>query len=599
MRYEKAISVGQPNRSRPDRRGAVGTRFALAVLAVVALVGGGTIWWTISASGGGHQDALIDKAVKSDFILEVTEQGEIESANKQEIRCEVKSRNTSGTAILRIVPEGTNVQSGDFLVEFDSSALEDQRVQQQKMVNASYAAMIQAQNTHDVALISEKEYLEGTFKENKEMIESQIFVAKENLRRAQEYLEWSRRMVAKRYMPQLQLEADQFAVERNKKDLSAVKTQLDVLERFTRAKMLKTLESAIVTAKARWESDRASHGLEESKLKEIDEQIKKCVIYAPSAGQVKYAHRKNRHGGQDFVVEEGAMLRELQAVIRLPDPSRMQVKLKINESVVDMVRSGMPASIRLIGLKDVVLAGTVERVNQYSEPSSWRKANVKEYAAIVRIDHQDDRLRSGMTAEVTIVCQYIPNVMQVAVQTVHHHGPDYYCFVKTKDGYQARKVAIGATNDKHVVITDGLTEGEEVTLNPRRFLGEVELPKLTAEEAQQVVKSGKISPELAARASSAVPNGSRRSPGERPRGSGQAGGPGRSGSSADRTGSMFDRFDKNKDGKLAMDELPERMRSWLAQADTSGDGVIDRSELTAAMGNRGEGGRRRGSGAGG
>ncbi len=99
-----------------------------------------------------------------------------------------------------------------------------------------------------------------------------------------------RKMVAKRYVPQLQLEADQFAVERNKKDLSAVKTQLDVLERFTRAKMLKTLESDIVTAKAKWESEKASHGLEENKLKEIDEQptvMRKLIqAYTDEAGQV-------------------------------------------------------------------------------------------------------------------------------------------------------------------------------------------------------------------------------------------------------------------------------------------------------------------------
>ena len=104
----------------------------------------------------------------------------------------------------------------------------------------------------------------------------------------------------------------------------------------------------------------------------------------------------------------------------------------------------------------------------------------------------------------------------VPTQARHAHGSNnYYCFLKTQDGHEARKVSIGPTNDKYVVITDGLAVDEEVTLNPRRFLGEVELPVLTAGEAQQVVKSVPISPGLAAGASSVSPDGAGKSAGGR------------------------------------------------------------------------------------
>jgi len=487
MNYDQRKAGGHQRR---DRRGAVGLRFTLYVLTGVVLAGGGAIWWAVSSSGGAREIALVEKVALQEFILQVTERGEVESANKQEIRCEVKSRNTSGTAILRLVPEGTFVQPGDFLVEFDSSALEDRRVSQQKDVSTSYAAMIQAQNKYEVAMISKQEYIEGTFKEATELVESEVFVAAENLRRAQEYLEWSRKMAAKRYVPQLQLEADQFAVEKARKDLIAVNTKMDVLQRFTRAKALKTLDGDILTSKAEWDANQAKYDSEVVWLKEIDAQIKKCVIYAPSAGQVKYAHRKDGHRGQDFIVEEGAILREMQPVIRLPDPSEMQVKVKVSESVVDLVKAGMPVSIRVTGLKDVELSGSVARINEYSEPSNWRTANVKEYAAIVRIDGQHDRLRSGMSAEVTIVCRYLPEAVQVPVQALHAHGPSYYVFVKTPGGVQARQVVIGPTNDKHAVVMDGVAVGEEVTLNPRRFLSEVDLPVLTAVEAVRLTGKG-------------------------------------------------------------------------------------------------------------
>ena len=572
---------------RSNRRGAVGVQFTFYVLTGVVLVGGGAIWWAVGSSGGSQEIALVKKVALHEFTLQVTERGEVESANKQEIRCEVKSRNTSGTAILRLVPEGTFVQPGDFLVEFDSSALEDRRVQQQKEVSTSYAAMIEAQNKYEIALISQQEYLEGTFKEETELMESEVFVAEENLRRTQEYLEWSRKMAAKRYVPQLQLEADEFAVEKASMDLTAVKTKMDVLQRFTRAKVLKTLEGEILTSKADWEALEATYNSEVVWLEEIDEQIKKCVIYAPSAGQVKYAHRKDGHRGQNFIVEEGAILREMQPVIRLPDRSQMQVKVKISESVVDLVKVGMPVSIRVTGLKDVELTGTVALINEYSEPSNWRTANVKEYAAIVKIDGQYERLRSGMSAEATILCQYLPEAVQVPVQALHAHGPSYYVFVQNPDGLQARKISLGPTNDKHAVIIDGVAVGEDVALNPRQFLSRVELPELTAIEAQQVVKQVRITPELAARASSVSPRGSTTFAGAASSHEDEEEQSGLPSIAAQET---FARLDTNGDGKLDVGELPEGMRARLAQVDTSGDGMIDPQELATAMVNmRGEG----------
>jgi hypothetical protein len=45
---------------------------------------------------------------------------------------------------------------------------------------------------------------------------------------------------------------------------------------------------------------------------------------------------------------------------------------------------------------------------------------------------------------------------------------------------------------------------------------------------------------------------------------------------------LFARWDKDGDGKVALGDLPERMRSHLAKADANGDGMITRDELKAA-----------------
>jgi hypothetical protein len=45
---------------------------------------------------------------------------------------------------------------------------------------------------------------------------------------------------------------------------------------------------------------------------------------------------------------------------------------------------------------------------------------------------------------------------------------------------------------------------------------------------------------------------------------------------------LFQRFDKDGDGKIALKDLPERLREHLARADTNNDGQVTRDELTKA-----------------
>lgn len=48
------------------------------------------------------------------------------------VRCEVQSRTagTNGVKIIEIVPEGTNVKKGEFLIRFDDAALKSERTSQ-------------------------------------------------------------------------------------------------------------------------------------------------------------------------------------------------------------------------------------------------------------------------------------------------------------------------------------------------------------------------------------------------------------------------------------------------------------------------------------
>lgn len=471
-------SVNPPHQ-RTGRRGA-SPWIVLVSLALLSLPA--AIWTSLTDwfSAEPAPDFLTAEVVSDAFVHEVIEHGEIESSSNVEVRCEVRSRSSSGTNILEIVPEGTRVQAGDFLVRLDDAALQTDLIQQQIVVTNSRAQVIEAQATYDSAILALSEYESGTFREQEEQLESSEFVAEENVRRAQEYLHYSQRLAERGYIPEVQLEADRFAVEKAKKELEVAKTKLSVLREFTKKKMLTSLKADIETAKARLESREKTKQLDEVRLKEIEEQIEKCVLTAPVAGQVVYGNSRDRRGSSgELLIEEGRPVRERQVIVRLPDPTKMRVLAKVHESRISHVAVGTRARIVLDALPELDLVGKVATVSEYPLPSiSVYMSHIKEYAVEIDIDNPPEGLRPGMTSQVAILVAREAEAIQVPIQAIIERSDRNFAAVLHKDGFvETREVTVGHVNEEAVVIQKGLAVGEDVILTPGRYEELLNLPE--------------------------------------------------------------------------------------------------------------------------
>ena len=256
---------------------------------------------------------------------------------------------------------------------------------------------------------------------DQEQIESDLFNAEEIVKRSDQYAQHSKKLFDRGYISEMTLKADVFAAKKALEDQKVAKTKKRVLNDYTKKKTEIQLNSDIRTAAAKSAAQDATHRLDKERLDQINAQVAKCVIRAPEPGQVVYANNNERWGGQEIIIEEGATVRERQVLFKLPDPKRMQVKAKVNESKIAMVREGQPVVIHLDAFPDVELAGEVQKVNEYPAQSSWW-SNIKEYETIVRIYEVPVLLRPGLTAEVKIRVAFQPNVLQVPVQAVFEHG---------------------------------------------------------------------------------------------------------------------------------------------------------------------------------
>jgi multidrug efflux pump subunit AcrA (membrane-fusion protein) len=572
----------RPNRCVPRRRGA-GWIPLIVLLAIATALGLVAYRYWPQKAEADSDEPVLQTVAQGPYEHVVLEQGEIESATNVEIRCEVKGRGTSGTTILSLVPEGAIVKAGDVLAKLDSTQLEQEKITQQIAVNSSHALVVQAENTFEAAKISKIEYLEGTFKQEEKLILGEVFVAEQNLRTAELAFESARRLAAKNIVTSLQLEGSQFAIDKARNELEAAQGKLDVLRKYTKEKMLKTLDSDIAIADAKLNSEKSSHQLEVEKLRQLEEQIQKCTLIAPADGQVVYVNKysSGRSSTAEFVVEAGAMVREQQPVFRLPDAQNMQVKALINEARITLVRVGMPVAIRVDALKDEILEGEVTKVNQYAEPQGWG-STVKKYAAFVRIKNPPPEIRVGMNAEVRIYVERRSDATTIPVQALVEQKGHFFALVRGPGGYETREVKVGSTNDKVAVIESGLQPNDQVAMNPRGQAHRLQLPEIPDPAPTAIADVPKATtPVSLPQQSESVP--ATKEGGPRKGG----GGPGglANMSPAQLVARTMTEFDKDTDGKLSAEEIgamDERRRGRTLEADTNKDGFVDRAELTTS-----------------
>jgi RND family efflux transporter MFP subunit len=477
----------------------------IVVIVVICALAGGAVW--VFARQQNDDDAdqtvLLHTVERSDFTAFVTEPGDVASSSNVEIRCRVRARGAAGTPILKIAEEGTSVIKDDPLIEFDDSVLQQDLLQQKILVANDKALLIQAQSNLANAKRTLTEYTEGLFAQERDVINTELFVAEETLQRAVAYAQYSRRLNVRGYHTGAQLRADEFAVEKAQKDLATAKRKLDVYDRFTKEKMVGEYKAEIEKQEANVEAATFTLALSQQKLAEIDQQISACKVLAPAAGQVVHANDRDRRE-QPIVMEEGTLIRENQVVIRLPDLNNMQVDCKINESHVNRIKTGQPAEIILDADPAQVLRGKVGEVAPYPIPQRWHGSPM-EYGTKVTIIDPPPTIRPGQRAKVRIIFDTQPDVLQVPLAAVIEKDERHFCLVRDEEGWKPRAVDIGASNNNQVVVTQGLSEGDQVSLTPFRHIERSDLETPTELAADKDATQNSAKPDVSRSAGKADP----------------------------------------------------------------------------------------------
>ena len=473
----------------------------IAVLTGVAVAG----WWFVpgwlGADSGGKMP-LTAVVQRGELKVTVTDRGELESINSLQVTCELEG----GGKLVSILAEGTRVEKGDEVAKLDTDALvkliNDQEIKwetAESKVNSTRSEVALAKNKAlseiakaDLVLVLAEIELEafahpkGKYKGALDKAKGALETARKNLNESDDSLEFTRGLVKKGFAPLDQVRTIEFAVQERRLAMTGAEADLFILENFTRkkdqtelaskaneaklelARTKDTQTTAIAKAEAELKSALKTSEIEKKQLERLQKQIDRCVVKAPSSGIVVYANA--RPWDDSARIRAGAQIYFRQPIFTLPDLSKMLVKMKVHESMIKKVKIGQTATLQIDALPNRVLNGKVIKIGTMPQ-SDWRGGGggVKQYETEISIDDlpSEAGLKPGMTAEVKILINTLPDALAVPVQAVAEYEGNSVCYVVTSGKIERREVTVGDSNDQYIQIVGGLEAGEATALDAR------------------------------------------------------------------------------------------------------------------------------------
>lgn len=378
------------------------------------------------------------------------------------------------TRIISILPEGTEVKKGDVVCELDSAAfIDEERAQQVRWLQArSYVE--QAAATLAVNEITLREYVEGILPQDLHQIRQYIQTCEIDRDRSAKNLEWSQGVQAKGLRASTQVRADELSLRQAEFILSEAKGMLLRLEKYTGPKIIKSLEAKLASIRTDKLAQDASFALEDERLKRLQKNIAACVLKAPSDGVVVYVNQTNGWGRVESFIQEGVTVRQDQPIFQLPDPKRMRIKARINETKVSGLRAGQTCLVRVDAYPDRPLRGKVLDITAISSPVNGPFSDVRVYFAVITIDEAFADLRPGLSAEVTFLNDRREDVERIPLASIRRLGGESYVAIPDapKEGtddepsYRWQKVALGLSDTDYIEVVSGLSVGDCVIADP-------------------------------------------------------------------------------------------------------------------------------------
>jgi multidrug efflux pump subunit AcrA (membrane-fusion protein) len=404
-----------PTRSAGPRATAQWGRWLAAGLLLAGLGG----------CGSARTETATVTLKKAPFPVTQVEGGEIRASSGEQIS---SPRIGGRLKIVYLYPEGQQVDIGQLVLAFDPAEFEREMLDREGRLEQARAEMVRAQaemaqTTADVK--RQIEQRQAAYELARLNAERAKFGSPVDLRKAEIETEKAFRALA-------QARSDSEAQEVVKRvDQSKYQFEIDEQDRrYTRAKR----------------------------------EYESTSIFAVRPGIVVYRRIWKPGTDSESKVAVGDQVHGGQALMDIPDLSAMQVLCLVGEVDLKRMEVGQPATVRMEAFPGPVWHGKVARLAPMATPQPGAPS-VHVFEVVIDIDERDDRLKPGMSAEVEVTVQTLPEALSVPLAAVFPAPRGHVVYRRDGSGFRAVPVVLGHRNLTDAVVDSGLTEGDVIALH--------------------------------------------------------------------------------------------------------------------------------------
>jgi len=232
--------------------------------------------------------------------------------------------------------------------------------------------------------------------------------------------------------------------------------------------------------------DSANQGVAQAQalLQQAQNDLDHTTILSPMNGK---AVQVNAHEGE--VVIPGTMNNPGSVIAVIADLSEILVEADVGETEITGIRLNEPSKVHVDAIPDKEYEGHVAEIGSSAALKQGVGAGMRYFKVKVQFDNPDDRLRPGMTAQVSIITTTSGSALSVPIQSVVERVPPALAKSKSgtededenapkskfvfivKDGkVKMTEVKTGVSDTTHVALVSGVTKNDQIVTGPFRTL---------------------------------------------------------------------------------------------------------------------------------
>ncbi|MCF7920916.1 MAG: efflux RND transporter periplasmic adaptor subunit [Candidatus Cloacimonetes bacterium] len=212
--------------------------------------------------------------------------------------------------------------------------------------------------------------------------------------------------------------------------------------------------------------DYNTYYLQYEAIKEIETTDNVSKVYATASGTVI---RKDVEEGEMVISNTGTYSAGTVLMV-LADLRQMIVSSRINEVDIGKVKTGMEVMIQVDAYPYEKYSGVITKI----APMAQLINNVKVFPVEIEISNVDDKLKPGLTANVTIIGEKRSEIVVVPIRSIFSDqtGNDIVYQVKNDTISGSVLVKTGINDFQKVEIIEGIAAGDTISLTEPGKKGE-------------------------------------------------------------------------------------------------------------------------------